>query len=874
MNEIIEKLNTALIDLYHIEREIGSGGMATVFLARDLKHERPVALKLLRPELAAIIGSERFLNEIRVTANLQHPHILPLFDSGRINEFLYYVMPYIEGESLADKLDREKQLPIDEAIEITKSVASALDYAHRQNIIHRDIKPGNILLQEGTALVTDFGIALAVSAAAGDRLTETGLSPGTPEFMSPEQGAGDRQLDARSDIYSLGCVLYQMLTGQPPHTGPTVQAILASLLTEKPKDARELRETTPSSINRAIKKALARIPADRYVSASHFIEALDRDVDSEAEGASITLLSKLKIAIPTAILTALVVGGLSSVIKQPIKTVVEIREPITFTGQITRVEIAPDGEMVAYVSNNNQLMVKDLKGGQSIPIGPVCAEISTPKWSPNGSAILFSARVGIHDDFGLFTIPRLGGSPLNVAGPNLAYDYHPSGDISFAQVDQQSKCVKINTININSGQSTDSFLFDPVVNTVANINWSPDGQWLAIQGIFNSTSGIAIASRDGSIAEIWNDRSRVDIRWSPAADAIYYFRMGKGLEDNLLKIRINQRNGKKIGDPVVVMSNIPTGLFGYFDLSSDGQDLAYVTGTTRYDLWTITSDSSVGSHLITRQLSDDTAYRNTPRVSPDGEMIAFTEGDAIGDNIYLVPYVGGLAEPVLLNSSLCSGAQWSPSGHQILFHEIDVLSDSKLNIAEIGEGFPRPIGQHLPGYSTQSALFLDEDRILYQQSDRWRFSQLDLNGEILSELSLSDSLIWESNPVASPNGEQIAIEATPAGSWGKGLFTVNLRNNVITHLYTPPLGQDIQVIHWADDESIYFALWEGIEDKITSIWRIPPSGCEPQEYLTLPFNCYRGTISMSNDAARLVCIVQEKTLDIWIAKDFDPVLRK
>src|SRR5678815_2781486 len=214
-----DRLVSALGDRYRIERELGKGGMATVYLAEDLRHGRKVAVKVLLPELAAVLGAERFLSEIHVTAALQHPHILPLFDSGQANGQLYYVMPYVEGESLRTRLAREKQLPIDEAIRITREVASALDYAHRRGVIHRDIKPENILLQDGTALVADFGIALAVSKAGGTRLTQTGLSLGTPHYMSPEQATGDHAVDGRSDIYSLGAALYEMLTGDPPFTG-------------------------------------------------------------------------------------------------------------------------------------------------------------------------------------------------------------------------------------------------------------------------------------------------------------------------------------------------------------------------------------------------------------------------------------------------------------------------------------------------------------------------------------------------------------------------------------------------------------------------------------------------------------------------------
>ncbi len=274
MPDPLAALLATLAQHYTIERQAGVGGMATVYVARDLKHDRHVALKVLKPELAALLGVERFLSEIRVTAHLQHPHILPLFDSGQAGGLIYYVMPHVEGESLRQRLEREKQLPLETAIEITRAVASALDYAHRHGVIHRDIKPENILFQDGQAVVADFGIALALSAAGGSRLTETGLSLGTPQYMSPEQATGDRALDARSDIYSLAAVLYEMLAGEPPHTGPTVQSVIAKVLTDRPRPLRTLRDAVPPPLEAAVQKALAKVPADRFASAAQFAEAL------------------------------------------------------------------------------------------------------------------------------------------------------------------------------------------------------------------------------------------------------------------------------------------------------------------------------------------------------------------------------------------------------------------------------------------------------------------------------------------------------------------------------------------------------------------------------------------------------------------------
>src|SRR5687767_7062401 len=245
MSGVSDRLSAALADRYRIERELGQGGMATVYLAEDLKHKRKVALKVLKPELAAVLGAERFVQEITTTASLQHPHILPLFDSGTADGFLFYVMPYIQGETIREKLNRETQFSVEDAVRIAREVADALDYAHRHGVIHRDIKPENILLHDGRPMVADFGIALAVSAAAGGRMTETGLSLGTPHYMSPEQATAEKELSNRSDIYSLGCVLYEMLTGSPPHVGATAQQIIMKIVTEDARPVTQLRKSVP-----------------------------------------------------------------------------------------------------------------------------------------------------------------------------------------------------------------------------------------------------------------------------------------------------------------------------------------------------------------------------------------------------------------------------------------------------------------------------------------------------------------------------------------------------------------------------------------------------------------------------------------------------
>ena len=420
------RLKSALADRYAIQEEIGAGGMATVYLAEDLKHHRKVALKILRPELAAILGAERFLKEIEVTANLQHPNILPLYDSGEADTFLYYVMPYIEGESLRDKLNREKQLGVEEMVEIAKSVAAALQYAHERNVVHRDIKPENILLQSGQALVADFGIALAVSQAGGTRLTETGLSLGTPHYMSPEQATGDRELDARSDVYSLGCVSYEMLVGEPPHVGNSVQAILAKILSDTPAPITRARELVPPNVDAAVQQALARSPADRFTNAAQFAEALTNptftlpttQATAVAGAAAPGPWNRLAIgatALAAILLLTTLWGWLrpaSESPTNPVRFAITLPEDHQFSNVPgADVAFSPDGSRFVYrgqSAGGTQLFVRAIDELETRPISGT-EGASQPFFSHDGQWL------GFYGDGQLKKVPVTGGPPLPIA---------------------------------------------------------------------------------------------------------------------------------------------------------------------------------------------------------------------------------------------------------------------------------------------------------------------------------------------------------------------------------------------------------------------------------------------------------------------------
>ena len=418
-------LRSALADRYRTERELGQGGMATVYLAQDLRHERKVAIKVLRPELAAVIGAERFVREIRTIAALQHPHILGLIDSGEVNGTAYYVMPFVDGESLRDRLRREKQLPVADAVRLAIEVASALDYAHRHGVIHRDIKPENILLHDGQALVADFGIALAVSSAgAASRMTETGMSLGTPHYMSPEQAMGEREITGRSDVYALGAVTYEMLVGEPPFTGPTAQAIVAKVMSAEPAALSAQRRSVPPAVEDAVLTALAKLPADRFATAAEFATALKGDAatvvtrrSAAAGSRSHSWLVPLLGTVAALATAAAVVLGLR-LARRPTAPVdrfsLDIPDlRVNFTGFYgISLAISPDGSRMAFVTRAGETVTRLAlreRGDLTTRLLPGTEGGDAPFFSPDGRWLGFFAGAK------LYKIAIAGGTPVLLA---------------------------------------------------------------------------------------------------------------------------------------------------------------------------------------------------------------------------------------------------------------------------------------------------------------------------------------------------------------------------------------------------------------------------------------------------------------------------
>jgi hypothetical protein len=613
-------LRSGLAERYEIERELGAGGMATVYLARDIKHDREVALKVLRPDLSAVIGTERFLSEVRITARLDHPHILTLIDSGEADGILYYVLPYVRGESLRAKLNREKQLSLDEALSITRQVASALDYAHGHGVVHRDIKPENILLHEGEAVLADFGIALAVKEAGGNRLTETGLSLGTPQYMSPEQATGDRALDKRSDIYSLGAVFYEMLGGEPPVTGGTAQAMIAKLLTEKPVRLRVLRNTIPLQMELATEKALSKVPADRFSSAGDFVRALSETVP-EKEGPS----PRKNWLIAAAAVAVLAAGALIAVFArddEPPRAAVTLRDRIqlTNTGNAFLGTISDDGKAVVYAVTDcgktgcrYALELKDTDGPASRRILDGATAIYRPEISPDRrNVLMFGSIKGV---FGSWIISLLGGPPRFVH-PGIATFYAGGDSLLLTGLTAAAKSVPVLVAGLD-GIPVDSIEVNhPADGTVAAVA-IPGSNRFAIAPSTDGRMSFHIVGRDGREISSIDAAPRMDGGLSASSDALWLYLIPPLSANNqIVRVPFDARTGKLAARGDTVYS----GRSSTMSVTADGGTLLYDEGISDYSAWLLpVADFASGKFSEENRLVRSTGTIRGA-VSPDGAM--------------------------------------------------------------------------------------------------------------------------------------------------------------------------------------------------------------------------------------------------------------
>jgi serine/threonine-protein kinase len=705
MFDPLSRLNAALEGRYRLEGQLGQGGTATVYLANDLRHRRKVALKVLKPELAAVVGAERFLAEITTTANLQHPHILPLFDSGAAEGFLFYVMPFVEGESLRERLDREHQLPLAEAVRIATNVAEALDYAHRRGVIHRDIKPANILLQDGKPVVSDFGIALAISTGSAGRLTETGLSLGTPHYMSPEQATGDQSVGPATDIWALGCMLFEMLAGEPPYTGSTAQAVLGRIITADPPSATAERRSVPPNVDAAIRKALEKLPADRFASASDLAKALaDPSFRHGTAGAGASRGPPGRIAIGLAASTAAlalfsvwaVFALLNPAPLAPARfdvTPEPGQEPAPSASNV-QVAISPDGSWFVYVGvapgGGTQLWRRAVGELTAVAL-PGTEGAQAPEVSPDGTSVAFLANGAIRtlsvQGGPPFTVVAAGGTPAWGSDGMIYFDRDgivqrvpaSGGDPVAVTVRAENVLQRhLDVLPDGRGLLLTMFVGTPAQARIGVVG--PDGG--AVQDILTGTMAryvatghIVYATADGTLMAAPFDVRRllvtgpsvallegVAVEFAAAShfalseSGTLLYRSGAGSASELVWV---SRAG-------VVSPVDPdwTGELGFPAISPDGLRVTVsIQGPTSMDVWVKQLDRGPSTRLTL-----DGDRNDYPVWTPDGASVTFTSDRASPSFDLWTKRWDGSGEPVLeVDEERAVGeALWSPDGQWLI----------------------------------------------------------------------------------------------------------------------------------------------------------------------------------------------------------------
>jgi serine/threonine-protein kinase len=775
--DAIEQLNAALAGRYVIERHIGEGGMATVFLARDLKHDRQVALKVLKPELGAVLGVERFLSEIKVTANLQHPNLLPLFDSGAAEGLLFYVMPYVQGESLRVRLDREKQLPIDEAVRLSVAIASALDYAHRHGVIHRDLKPENILLHDGQPVIADFGIALAVSNAGGARVTQTGLSLGTPQYMSPEQASGDRAIDARSDIYSLAAVTYEMLAGEPPHSGSTAQAIIAKLMTADPQPLSSLRKSAPVHVEAAIERALAKLPADRFSTAKEFAEAMEgrgfalnlaattsRQLAAQGRtaarhplviGASAVAVASLALAAYALTRGARDAGNAGD---STVRFAVELPTSM-LTGGVgggANVAVSKDGKRVAFLGATANgvahVFVRALDAVEAKPVAGTDGAV-LPFFSPDGESIGFFAEGH------LWSVPIAGGTRVDIAEvtPPAGASWSPSGQIVVAIANQ------IIAIPSRGGA--------PRRVAAADTSRGEAGYVTPVALADGDQVLIAIQGRQGAGASRLGVLSLRSGKVTPLAlPGLYPLGVGGGVlvyvtgTSALFGVRYDASGPRITGDPFPLGVNVLIRPQGFPDAAMSAE------GTLMFQTTSLTAQ--VGLVDMTGQftpvIAEPRAYAY-PRYSPEGKRIALSIGTIGRSDIWVYDVPSASLSRLTSEGSSNERPEWTPDGKRVLFRsDSGVVATSAMwwRPADLSG----PVSRVLP--PGRDGLFegvvTPDGKNLVYQVDNSGASQSNVAWRALSgdtvEHVISATPAVEAQPRVSPDGKWVAFATDASGA--------------------------------------------------------------------------------------------------------------
>jgi eukaryotic-like serine/threonine-protein kinase len=800
MSDIVSTLTQHLAGHYRVERELGVGGMATVYLAHDLKHDRDVAIKVLHPDLGAALGGERFLTEIRTTARLQHPHILPLLDSGEAGGLLYYVMPLVTGETLRARLERERLLPINDAVLVAREVADALGYAHGLGVIHRDIKPENILLQNGHALVADFGIALAVQSAGGARMTQTGLSLGTPQYMSPEQAMGERTIDARSDIYALGAVTYEMLVGEAPFTGPSVQAIVARLLSEEPRSLSKQRKAIPEQVEFAVLRALEKLPADRWDTAREFAEAMSETSDaSPIRGASTRythgvqhhapwsarLRDPVVLSLAALVLIASVVAGFT---RRPVSVAeqlpVRFAIPASRTGSATALglsdlAVSRDGRLLVYVGKaaggRNGLLVRPIDDIEPRAL-PGTEGADSPFFSPDGRWVGFMRGNQVYKSSIEGGTPQLVATApgtFNGASWSSSGQIVSSGNLALYVIPETGGAPR----QLSKAQRSRGEVFQdaPVViddaKAVLYASWPSSSP---------ATAKIAIASLESGEVTV------LDLfGLSPLGviDGTLYYVTVSGA---IMAVPIDVSKRRVEGTPVQVASdvsiNATTGL-ARASLSATGT-LFYVSGTLMSQA--VLADMHGAVQVV---LGEPRAYA-FPRYSPDGGRLAITIGMSEQRDIWLYDVASGAPTRLTTEGQTNERPEWTPDGKQVLYRsDRDQRSTIWSRPADLSADAHRLLSSQDPVF--EAVISPDGRNIAYQ---------LDTTGADIYYRALQGDTTPK--PIANARAIESMPRISPDGRWIAFVTDESGRNQVVVQPFPGP-GPRVQLSAVGGSEPVW-----------------------------------------------------------------------
>jgi serine/threonine-protein kinase len=829
MQDDIGRLNEALAGRYRVERQLGEGGMATVYLAQDERHDRPVAVKVLRAEFSEAIGAERFLGEIRTTANLQHPHILPLFDSGDADGLLFYVMPYVEGETLRDLLDREQRLSISDAVEITREIADGLGAAHDAGIVHRDIKPANILISGGHATIADFGIATALSEAGGERLTQTGLSLGTPLYMSPEQAAGEARADVRSDIYALGCIAYEMLAGDPPFTGSTSQAIMARKLVEPPRALRPVRDQVPEHVEATILRALATVPADRFASARHFGAALGDPTlgidTAPSTGRPPRPLWRRAIAVALVTVAALLAAvwglGFMEESGSGVDTAQMSLRPLTnFVGWEHSPSWSPDGSLIAYshiVGGDADVATLSVAGGEPhILTEHSPADEFGARFSPDGSRIAYVSDRGNGSD--IYVISSTGGTEQKITETNIPFferlsawasalganAWSPDGEeLAFSRLHESGE-VAIWKVNFATREET-RLTTPPTAAEDGAASWAPDGRTIVFVRTHTGRSALWQVSPEGGDESLLFDEFVQHPSWFPDSRHIAFasprggafnlwaldtrsgdlrqLTQGAGIDWTPAVSRDGAIAYQQFGHEIEIrwagldaaddseherLTTFTGANFGARTSPDGSQVLYYSNREGNHDLWVL--DRSSGQH---RQITTDPAADRLADWSPDGSEVVFmsNRGGAVG--LWIADTETGVTRPLTDHAlpweshqaEAQGGPRWSPDG-RLIGYLAPADGEAAIWVVEPDGENPRPT----PITGARSfGWYLDSDRVVYTRRADNESGLVELRA---AHLATGEDVLLRSGPLAemavSRDGRAVSFVQSPSH------FTMNL----------------------------------------------------------------------------------------------------